>query len=449
MDIDPAVEELLGDAAAREGAPPSRRDFVCEALVGIGLLGAVAALALAAPGRPTDGWLVAALVVLYAAVGRVRFDVGAGSTSPTELVLVPMLFYASPALVPLLVAAGIALRALPEVVRGQTHPARLVSALPDAWHAVGPALVLALAGADGVQLSDWPLYVGAFAAQVGFDVAASTIREWLIIGVAPSLQLRLMGWIAGIDACLAPIGLLAAIAMASDRLAILLVLPPTLLLLLFARERDARIRQALQLSSAYRGTARLMGDMLEADDAYTGGEHSRGVVELSLAVGLRMRLSSREQRDLEFGALLHDIGKLRVPNELINKPGALNTEEWEIIRRHPADGQAMLERVGGTLGQVGRIVRAHHERVDGGGYPDGLRGEEIPLAARIIAACDSYSAMTTTRAYRPAMTHAAAVAELRACTGTQFDPVVVAVLLEVVGDGMVPAPATGPARILA
>lgn len=241
-----------------------------------------------------------------------------------------------------------------------------------------------------------------------------------------------MAWVFAVDAALTPVGVLAAIATIESPAAVITLLPLLGLLAFFARERDERIRQALQLSSAYRGTAILLGDVLEADDAYTGGEHTKGVVELGLEVGRELGLSGKEMRDLEFGSLLHDIGKLRVSNEIINKPGKLTDAEWEIIRRHPIDGQEMLARVGGALETVGEIVRAHHERVDGGGYPDGLRGDAIPMEARIICACDAYSAMTTTRSYRPAMSRAEAIAELRRCAGTQFDPLVVEALIRVV-----------------
>jgi HD-GYP domain-containing protein (c-di-GMP phosphodiesterase class II) len=177
-----------------------------------------------------------------------------------------------------------------------------------------------------------------------------------------------------------------------------------------------------------------------ANDAYTGGEHTSGVVALALDVGTRLGLDARDQRNLEFGALLHDVGKIRVPDAIINKPGKLTTEEWEIVKRHPADGQEMLDRIGGVLGDVGIIVRGHHERWDGGGYPDGLVAEAIPLASRIICASDAFSAMTTNRSYRAAMPLPAAIEELRACSGTQFDPDVVEAIIAIVGDrGSLPA----------
>ena len=137
--------------------------------------------------------------------------------------------------------------------------------------------------------------------------------------------------------------------------------------------------------------------------------------------------------DAEFAALLHDVGKVKMPAALINKPGALDDEERELMKTHTIVGEQMLDKVGGLLGDIGRFVRSCHEHWDGGGYPDGLAGEEIPLVARIVSACDAWSAMTTDRSYRKALSHAAAAAELRAGSGTQFDPKVVEALVAVVG----------------
>jgi len=189
-----------------------------------------------------------------------------------------------------------------------------------------------------------------------------------------------------------------------------------------------RIDHELELRDAYRGTAFLLGDVVEADDAYTG-EHSRDVVELTLAVADELGLSSRERRDAEFAALLHDVGKVRVPNEIINKPGKLTPEERAIIERHTIEGEQMLLRVGGLLGEIGRIVRACHEKYDGTGYPDRVAGEDIPIIARIVACCDAFNAMTSDRSYRKALPVSEAMAELRRSSGSQFDPRVVDALL--------------------
>src|SRR6476661_8116200 len=117
-------------------------------------------------------------------------------------------------------------------------------------------------------------------------------------------------------------------------------------------------------------------------------------------------------------ALLHDVGKIRIPSEIINKPGKLDAAEREIIETHTIEGEQMLERVGGLLGHVGRLVRSCHEHWDGNGYPDGLTGEAIPLVARIVCACDAFSAMTTDRPYRAARTETEAIDEMVRCAGT-------------------------------
>jgi HD-GYP domain-containing protein (c-di-GMP phosphodiesterase class II) len=196
----------------------------------------------------------------------------------------------------------------------------------------------------------------------------------------------------------------------------------------FARERRVRIDHELELRDAYRGTAFLLGDVVEADDEYTG-IHSHDVVELTLKVADELGLSARERRDAEFAALLHDVGKVRVPNSIINKAGPLDDDERAVMVRHTIEGERLLLRVGGLLGEIGRVVRSCHERWDGKGYPDGLAGEQIPLIARIVSCCDAYNAMTSDRSYRKALAVEVAVEELRTCSGTQFDPQVVDALV--------------------
>jgi putative nucleotidyltransferase with HDIG domain len=433
IDDDPNVEELLDTEAGRTAAPLPARELRAELGLGALLVAAVAALAVVAPSEREVSILgTAGLIAAYAIAQQIRFHIGSGYTVPSQLVLMPMLVLAPPACVPLLVAAGLLAGRLPRYLRGDVHASRMAFVLPDAWHALGPALVLAAFGPAHLGLEDWPVLAFALVAQVVFDCGSSVLRVWLGIGVPPQLQLRLMAWIYAVDAALAPIGVLAGVAAEAQPLAIVAVVPLLGLFAFFARERRERIENALALSHAYRGTALLMSDLLEADDAYTGGEHSHGVVALALAVGDTLGLDARDRRNLEFAALLHDIGKIRVPDEIINKPGRLTDAEFEVIKRHPVDGQEMLERVGGVLAEVGIIVRHHHERWDGGGYPDRIVGEAIPLAARIICACDAYSAMTTNRAYRAAMPVSAATAELERCAGAQFDPAVVQALLRTV-----------------
>jgi HD-GYP domain-containing protein (c-di-GMP phosphodiesterase class II) len=273
--------------------------------------------------------------------------------------------------------------------------------------------------------------LAAFAAYIAWDALTSLVVDVLAYGDRLRELVGPASWVYLVDLMLAPAGFAAAIAAhGSPFAAAAFLLPLFALLATFAGERRERIDKALELSQAYRGTAMLLGDVVEADDAYTGS-HSRDVVELAVDVGRRMGLSSTQLRNLEFAALLHDVGKIAVPNEIINKPGKLDADEWAIIKRHTIDGQRMLEGVGGVLADVGGIVRASHEDYDGTGYPDGLAGEAIPIEARICSACDAFSAMTTDRAYRNAMSPEVAIDELQRCSGTQFDPVVVLRLVEV------------------
>jgi HD-GYP domain-containing protein (c-di-GMP phosphodiesterase class II) len=339
-----------------------------------------------------------------------------------------MLFVLPLGAVPLCVAAAIVLANVVDGARKLRHIERTLAQAGNAWHVVGPVGVLAVAGVTTPKLSEWPIYLVALAAQFGFDFAAVAIRARIAFGASPRSQLAAFKSVWVMDAALAPVGLAVAIASVHASYGFLLVLPLVGLLSLFAREHRASIDNALELSHAYRGTAYLLGDVVEADDAYTGS-HSRDVVELTLGVADRLGLDGRERRVAEFVALLHDVGKVKIPNEIINKPGRLTPEERGIMNAHTIEGEKMLERVGGLLGAVGSIVRSCHEHYDGSGYPDGLAGEEIPLVARIVCCCDAFHAMTSDRSYRKALPLEVALEELRSNRGTQFDPRVVDALI--------------------
>jgi putative nucleotidyltransferase with HDIG domain len=394
-----------------------------EAALAFGFLIVALAMALLLPSpRALDVPTLTVLISAYVVCSRAKFDIADGHTVPTELVLVPMLFLLPTPAVPLAVACGDLLGRGYDYASGHTSVHRAFHALGDCWYAVGPALVLIAAGAQVFSWENWPFYAIALLSQFVFDFVPAAIRERLIDGTSVRTLSGLVAPVYALDGALAPIGLLVAFAASETGPAlVLLVLPLATVLAVLSRERQARVDQAIELSSAYRGTAMLLGDVVEADDAYTGS-HSRGVVELALAVSDRLGLDHRQRRNVEFAALLHDVGKIAVPKEIINKAGPLDPEEWQIMYRHTIEGEEMLSRVGGVLSEVGRIVRSSHEHYDGSGYPDGLAGEEIPIEARIVACCDAFSAMTTTRSYRKAMPVEAALAEVRACAGTQFDP---------------------------
>jgi putative nucleotidyltransferase with HDIG domain len=223
---------------------------------------------------------------------------------------------------------------------------------------------------------------------------------------------------------------MAAAVAVREPAALLGIVPLLWLLQVFSSERRDRIAAALELNQAYRGTVMVLSDVVEAEDNYTAS-HCRSVVELAAAVAEELNLDKRTKQELEIAALLHDVGKIAIPNEILNKPAKLTDEEFTLMKTHTVEGQALLNRVGGRLARVGEIVRSCHERWDGKGYPDGLRGEEIPLAARIVFCCDAYSAMTTDRPYRKAMSREAAFEELRRNAGSQFEPRVVEALRRV------------------
>jgi diguanylate cyclase (GGDEF)-like protein len=746
---DPA-ERLLEDSWATRSRGVDGRELVTELVAGALFLAAGAGLLLV-PGAAAgfDIAIAAALVLLYALVSRVEFPVGAGYVFPSQLVLVPMLLLLPPATVPLLVAAGLVVVRMHDLARRRGSALRLLFAIPDAWHAVGPALVLVIAGAPRLGLSNLPLLGAALLCGCLFDAGSATLREAAARGIAPQLQIKVLAHVVMVDACLAPIGFLAGLAATRHAAAVLLVLPLAALLMLLARDRDARIEQAqsrLQLAirerSRLQSAVRRMGDAfaakldldalvdimlrgsIEAVDADTGclrlvgseprtlpenapedlcaalqaaadaatagsgaeqvhhdagwalalpfgvaapdglsgavsfarrarpfqddeialltelmskartaaadilghralreqaisdpltglgnrrkmaeglgawfagaedrpprllmlfdldgfktyndtfghpagdallthlgaklaaavapygeayrlggdefcavltiepqrledviagaahalsevgeeftittsygvvllpheaqtleqalqladermyshkhgrsgareqardvlmrtiqakqpllREHSSQVAQLAIAVARRLGMAGEEIDEIARAAELHDVGKVGIPDAVLDKPAALDSNEWELMHQHTILGERILNAAP-ALRPVARIVRSTHERWDGSGYPDGLVGADIPAAARIVAVCDAYEAMTSDRAYRAAIGHEEACRELRETAGTQFDPQVVDVFLDEIAKLAVPEAAAdgAPVQMLA
>jgi diguanylate cyclase (GGDEF)-like protein len=736
-----ATERLLERSWEERKRSASQRELLVDAIAAALFMAVAAALLLAAGLTPTHAGAVgpftgtaALLIAVYALVVRIEFPVGAGYVVPTQLILVPMLLVLPPAAVPAAVGCGMALGNGVDWMFGRVPPRRVLSAVPDAWHAVGPAVVLLLAGSPVIGFDQLPLLAGAIAAGCVLDLVCSLVRLRLT-GVVPELDLhvKVIAMVWAVDAGLAPLGFLAGLGMRQHPAAILLVLPLVFLLWLMARDRKERIDRAnhrlklveqerVRLQSAVRrlgdafasklelgglleillhgsidaldaaaGRLELAGgpvpvrlsvgvegwlDALEQDgrghvaphgpvqvgrngvwrlsvpmriaaspnevagslwlvradrafeedeialmaelvakaelaaaeiiahhvireeaitDALTGLGNRRSLTadlreafegsaeiadpsllllfdldgfklyndtfghlagdELLARLGGRLRravkdvgrayrlggdefcvhlnlagadpdelistaaaalsetgpefsiraslgvvvlpqeaddtsralrladermyankrsrgsgagfqasevllrtmrakqptldqraghvaqLAARVARRLAVGgepldevvraAQLHDIGKVGIPDAILNKRSELSDGEWEFVRNHTILGERILQGAP-ALRPIARLVRASHERWDGAGYPDRLRGEEIPLGARIVSVCDAYEAMRTERSYRAAMSHEGACQELRGCAGAQFDPAVVEAFLAVI-----------------
>jgi len=430
--MDAGAERLLEESLERRHRGLDHRERVGNAVLAAGFVAVAALIALLANGsHGVAPGLAVVFVAAYALVGAVEVWGDTGNAVPTQIVFVPMLLLLPAPYVPLLIAVAIVLTSAGQALRGGAALGRSAFAVGDAWFSVAPALVLVAFGEGRPSLDQWWVYALALAAQLLGDGLVTLGRARLLYGMPARALLRDLRMVYRVDALLFPVGLLAALAGVDAPAASLLVLPLAYLLLSFSREREASMRKSLELGRAYRGTALLLRDLLEEDDEYTG-RHTEDVVGLTVSVAERMGLDEDTRRAAELGALLHDIGKIAVPDEIINKPGPLNDEEWEIMKTHTVEGERMLAQVGGLLAHIGTVVRASHERWDGGGYPDGLAGEQIPLAACIVSACDAFNAMTTDRSYRKALALSVAVAELRKNSGTQFCPAVVEALVSLV-----------------
>ena len=187
------------------------------------------------------------------------------------------------------------------------------------------------------------------------------------------------------------------------------------------------------LERTFVSTVAALANALEANDEYTSS-HARWITDMSLLVGRELRLDRDAMKRLEFGALFHDIGKIGIPSEILQKPGPLTDEEFEIVKEHPELGEKILEPIE-RLADVRPIVRACHERWDGLGYPDGKSGTGIPVEARVVLVCDAFHAMVTDRPYRARLPHAEAVRRLEESAGTQFDPTTVAAFVRLYEQG--------------
>jgi HD-GYP domain-containing protein (c-di-GMP phosphodiesterase class II) len=425
-----------------------RRERVVEGMAAcLFLVAAVLCAAYLSTGDSASLPLVVGLTVGYAILTRVRFEVGDVFTSAEQLIFVPMLVLLPVGWIPLLVCAASLLSILPDVASHAWHRERWIPTIGECTFTLGPVLVLAALAPGTATLHNADIYALAVAAELVGDVGGAAAREFLRNRMSkPGFISTALG-VMKIDVIFSPVAFVIGVAAVTEVWALFAIVPLVWLLQVFSQDRRERYTASLELNRAYRGTVMLLADVVEFEDGYTGS-HSRSVVELVHAVIDRMGISQEDRQEMEFAALLHDVGKISIPKTILHKPARLTDEEFELIKTHTIEGQSMLDRVGGLLGRVGEIVRSCHERWDGRGYPDGLAGEAIPLAARIVFACDAYNAMTTNRPYRDAVSKEAAVQELSANSGTQFDPTVVDALIEVVEKGEPEGAATDEMRAL-
>ena len=190
-----------------------------------------------------------------------------------------------------------------------------------------------------------------------------------------------------------------------------------------------------ELESTYLQTVLALANAVEAKDTYTIN-HAQKLAIQATAIGKEMHLSESELEDLRYGSILHDIGKIGMPDSILQKTGRLNEDEWRLMKQHPVIGEHILVPVPRLRGAA-KIVRSHHERFDGSGYPDGLAGDRIPIGARILAAVDSFGAMKDKRVYKEALPHNLALLEIERYKGTQFDPAVVEIFMSLVERGVI------------
>jgi diguanylate cyclase (GGDEF)-like protein len=388
--------------------PPSRRDLIdmADILVTIsGLavayllppLAAYASLHHLTPPRPYGAAAVAAVGLVCVLMVATRTRPG---SRPDLWLVAAGLGFSAGAAVPYAIS-----------VNGAT------SSLPDTgWHVLFPLAAALMAGGAVLRARNRTRILPY--AKPAHDLPAIVVGNVLLAGLLLSLVV-VRGAIPGV------IGSLLLVLLVVRHLRARLMERENVGL-----EETAR-RSERDLADQYRASLVALGTALDARDGYTGG-HGEATVALARRVAERLGLSDAAVAEVEAVALLHDVGKIGMPDSILRKPGKLDEHEWAVVREHPLIGERILRQVPG-LDRVASGVRHEHERWDGEGYPDGLTREAIPLTSRITLVCDAYHAMTSDRPYRQRMTHEAAAAELRDGAGTQFDPAVVRALLDALG----------------
>ena len=358
----------------------------------------VAATALASlprweePFRPPTAAL---LVLMLALVSRIEFEIGTGSVVPTQLVLVPMLLLLPAPVVPLCVAAGYVLGGVVDYAQGRRHPQRLAVLLGSCWHSVGPALLLSLFAAPTPRWSQWPLYVGALAAQFAFDLASSAGREWVAFGISPRKLVPFFGWVYAVDALLAPVGFLAARESETMRYAFMLTIAPACLLALLARERRSRIERAQAFQHAYDGA------YLEARlDALTGLANrlawEEAVADVHAASSETTTPASVIVLDVDCLKLANDSRGHEFGDEVLRRVAALvrgTVREEDLVARVGGDEIAILLANADDLRCAEAVTRLRHA------FSSAPRLDGFPLSVALGSATAT-AGVTLTEAQR-------------------------------------------------
>ncbi len=402
-----------------------------------GVSGAWAWHPLLTTGSGVDAWqAIVALYLMASVVAAYQFPIHAGHGHKVEMTTVPiyLMVVLLPSVPVAATAAGLAVLAAELLVRN-----RRGNYYSDVLSAAGRWTIVALVAASVarmpiqddasrlalVALVMWvsevlttPLVLGPITGRPPFRVitgvlSRATPSEWAQYGV----------------------GLIAALAAGIHGLSLVLMLVPIVLVYL-------AFKNVMELRSSTRQMLESMADEVDMRDPYTGG-HSRRVAELTQAVLHEMQMWGPSVEIIVSAARVHDIGKMGLPDYILNKPGPLTPEEWAIMKSHAERGADLLKRYRGFADGV-ESVRHHHERWDGQGYPARLKGKSIPFGARIIAVADSFDAMTSERPYRAAMTVHQAMKELREGRGTQWDPAVVDAFLSMMSKRLEQQQASNP-----
>jgi hypothetical protein len=427
------VTALLSAWRTRLAVPMEDRESAVVGVLALGYLAVAVPVGVALPAETGLPPLVTlALFAAYVGVSRIRFDVGAGYVSAEQLVFVPLLFLVPLPLMLVLVPVAFLLSDLPDILAGRAHRDRWMNALADSWFVLGSVSVLGFFAPGPPQLELAPVYLGALAAQIGFGAAAALAREYFVGRLTIREELRSAAAAYQLDVLLSPVGFAVALATVElGPLALLWIVPAAWAVSELSRLHRARCDRLVAEHEAY--WRRFVSDArrLERTAQGTVSEDWRCMPETALAVGAEMGLALEARRNLAQAAQAA-ARRAAFSEESPARPKLAAERRLRLAaaliegRMYHAGADQVATGLGfDRLREQAELVRLSRERYDGTGYPDGLRGEAIPLGARILACCEAYSAMTAGRPHRSPMSGETALEELRRAAGRQFDPDVV------------------------